>query len=141
MIKKIFRILSINLKRIYLGGNIIESGNTIHYSLESNIEKTSQSSEDYIQTKSTASVQGTPRSKSNITSSSSLEAKKLAGKPKKRVSFNDDLIQVHLIPFNNYTPYVNLEQYKYQLRMMQSNTIDPYSYEDYDIPSENENGN
>ena len=47
------------------------------------------------------------------------------------------MIQVHLIPFNNYTPYVGIEQYKYQLRMMQA-SIDPYNYDDYDIPDEND---
>ncbi len=104
------------------------------YDDDGNIDRNSQTSEDYNQIRKSSSTASTPRSKSTITLSSNLTK---SGKPKKRVSFSEDLIKVHLIPFNNYTQYVGIEQYKYQLRMMQA-SIDPYSYEDYDIPDEND---
>ncbi len=114
--------------------NMPKKKSCIVLDMDSNIERNSQTSDDYNLTKKNSSGTSTPRSKSTITAISNLTK---TGKPKKRVSFSEDLIQVHLIPFNNYTPYVGIEQYKYQLRMMQA-SIDPYSYEDYDFPDEND---
>ena len=106
-----------------------------HTSTEQTSEKTNEIYQQVPRPK-TSSKTTTPRSKSSIKSSKIGDS--TVNKPKKRVSFNDDLIQVHLIPFNNYTNCLSLEQYKYQLHMMQTSSIDPYGgYEDYDIPNEN----
>ncbi len=93
------------------------------------------SNEDYTQVKSSKS--STPRSKSSIKSTKTCDNKLGYIKPKKSVSFSEDLIQVHLIPFNNYTTYLNIDEYKSQLQLMHQNTSIDYTYDDYDIPNEN----
>ena len=104
-------------------------------------DKNSHINEDYNShnNKKSSSKSSTPRSKCTVRSSTLILDRKKSSKPKKRVSFNDDLIQVHLIPFNNYQNYLNIDQYKYQLKMMQPS--DSYLYEDYEIPNEIYPGN
>lgn len=109
---------------------------------EDNLEKTNNQliPNDEVKLQKCTSKSSTPRSKSSIKSSKNSDKFGSGGytKPKKSVSFSEDLIQVHLIPFNNYTNYLNLEDYKsHALQLMHQTTSIDYTYDDYDIPNEN----
>ena len=108
------------------------------------LNKTPTQLESESRIKKPSSISSSPRSKcTNMSSTSNMATKNKFDKPKKRVSFNDDLLQVHLIPFNNYQNILSVEQYKCQLRMMTqanaaSNESKNYNnYEDYEMPIEN----
>ena len=87
-----------------------------------------------IDHKSITSPSLSPRSSIDTTKTQST-------KTKKRVSFNDNLLQIHLIPTISYNNFLSIERYKYQLKNSASLNGPQMSIDNNLQISENENSN